>query len=104
MIGGAERTLFSANCGSHLSRCSFVAYFRNMVFTRVLWTSHMTDTEGSTLASSSMAIMAEVNEEPEPPWSTLVSIAISWGQKETYKSGSEHSACHKSSLLAQTGP
>lgn len=73
-------TLDSESCGSHLSCCSFVPYFLRIVLTRVLCTSHMTDTEGSTLASSSIAIMAEVNEDPQPPCSVLVSMPMSYNE------------------------
>ena len=48
-----------------------------MVFTSVLCTSQRTETDGSTFASSSMAMMADVNEDPEPPYSRGVSILIS---------------------------
>ena len=48
------------------------------VFTSVLCTSHKTDTDGSTLASSSIAIIAEVNEDSAPPCAALVSIPISY--------------------------
>lgn len=61
------RTFDSASWGNHLSFCSCVPYFRKMVFTRVLCTSHITDTDGSTLASSSMTMMAEVKLHSEPP-------------------------------------
>src|SRR5262245_16139366 len=71
-------TLFSESIGNHLSCCSLVPYFLKMVLTRVLCTSHKTETEGSTLASSSIAMMADVNEDSAPPCSALVSIPMSW--------------------------
>ena len=52
------------------------------VFTRVLCTSHKTDTDGSTLASSSIAIIAEVNEDSAPPCAAFVSIPISYNERE----------------------
>ena len=70
-------TFSVARMGSHFSCCSLVPYFLTTVLTRVLWTSHSTDTEGSTFASSSMVIIAEVNEDSEPPRSAGVSIPIS---------------------------
>lgn len=71
-------TLDWESCGSHASCCSFVPYCRKMVFTKVLCTSHMTDTEGSTLASSSIAIIADVNEDSAPPYAALVSMPMSY--------------------------
>ena len=52
------------------------------MFTSVLCTSHKTDTEGSTFASSSIAIIAEVNEHSAPPCSALVSMPMSWDERE----------------------
>ena len=52
------------------------------VFTSVLCTSHNTDTDGSTLASSSIAIIAEVNEDSEPPCAALVSMPMSCYERE----------------------
>ena len=74
----APGTLLSDSIGNHLSCCSFVPYLRNMVLTRVLWTSQRTETDGSTLASSSMAMMAAVKEDSAPPCSALVSIPMSF--------------------------
>jgi hypothetical protein len=42
------------------------------------------DTEGSTLASSSMAIIVEVNEDSAPPCSALVSIPMSCDEREQH--------------------
>src|SRR6266550_4845642 len=72
-------TLESANKGNHLSCCSFVPYVRITVLTSVLWTSHITETEGSTFASSSIAMIAEVKDDSAPPCSALVSIPMSYG-------------------------
>jgi len=52
------------------------------VFTSVLCTSHKTDTDGSTLASSSIAIIAAVKEDSAPPCAALVSIPISYDERE----------------------
>ena len=76
------RTIDSESLGSHSSCCSLVPYLRTTVLTRVLWTSHITETDGSTRASSSMAIIAEVNDDSAPPWSALVSIPMSYEGKD----------------------
>ena len=46
---------------------------------RVFCTSHSTLTEGSTLASSSIATMEEKKVEPAPPYLGSISIPISCG-------------------------
>ena len=78
--GGQVLTLDWDSWGNHFSCCSWVPYLRMTVLTRVLWTSQRTETDGSTFASSSMAMMAEVKEEPDPPKSGLVSMPMSWNE------------------------
>lgn len=74
---GHAHTLLSASNGKYLSFCACVPYVRKTVFTSVLCTSHKTETEGSTFASSSIAMIADVKEDSAPPWSAAVSIPIS---------------------------
>jgi hypothetical protein len=71
-------TLLVASPGSHFSLMASLPYSLKTVLTRVLCTSTMTATEASTLASSSTAMMAEVNEHSDPDRSAGVSIPISY--------------------------
>lgn len=68
--------MFVANLGSQVRCNSLVPHLRTAVLTSVLWTSHMTLTEGSTRASSSMPTMAEVKFMPEPPNSSGISTPM----------------------------
>jgi hypothetical protein len=65
-----------ASLGSHSFLKASLPYLRIAVTTSVLWTSHRTETEGSTRASSSMPTMAEVKFMPAPPYSSGISKAI----------------------------
>src|SRR2546423_13067688 len=71
-----EPTDWVASFGSHLRLDSSEPYFRIAVLTSVLWTSHMTDTDGSTRASSSIPTMALVKFMPDPPYSSGISTPI----------------------------
>ena len=74
---GSRLTLLVARSGSHLFLISSLPYSLKTVLTRVLCTSTRTATLGSTRASSSTAMMAEVNEHSDPEWSAEVSMPIS---------------------------
>ena len=74
---GLIPTVSVANLGNHFLLLSFVPYFSTVVLTRVLCTSTITLTLGSTLANSSMPTIAAVKFMPEPPYSSGISMPIS---------------------------
>jgi len=76
-------TIFSASLGKYCSFCWGVPYFLNSVTIKVFWTSHITLTAGSILASSSTTRQDIKNDEAVPPYSASTSIPINWKNKES---------------------
>ena len=74
--------MFVASCGKYSCFCSVDPNFLKIVLIRVLCTSHITLTEGSTLASSSITKLATKKVELVPPYWDSISIPKScWLQK-----------------------
>uniref|UniRef100_A0A0S1MJ07 Secreted protein n=1 Tax=Phakopsora pachyrhizi TaxID=170000 RepID=A0A0S1MJ07_PHAPC len=71
-----DPTVLVARRGRYFFLSDSLPHLITAVLTSVLCTSTMTDTEGSTRASSSMPTMAAVKFIPAPPYSSGISIPI----------------------------